>query len=199
MGYPRITYNSVNIDLKMGRTGLMQLPKQEGSQNDSSSGKIETINLYGRWEYSFDAYFSRAVYYTLWAWWSWARQGKAWSFALDSAKLGSTTLDASAAAGQKVIPVAATTTFATNDVCLLKAMDNDDEFELIVIDSISAGVSVTAVSNLVYSYSSDDVLRYKDYFPSVISTNKSWLPEYTGVTDTTGKYFRYTFEFVENL
>ena len=199
MGYPRITYNSVNIDLKMGRTGLTQIPKQERNQNDAASGKIETINLYGRWDYSFDAYFSRAVYYTLWAWQSWARQGKEWSFALDSAKLGNTTLDDTAASGQKVIPVAATTTFATGDVCLIKAVDNDDEFELIVIDSISAGVSVTAVSNLVYSYSSDDILRYKDYFPSVVATKKIWLPEYTGVTDTTGKYFRYTFEFVENL
>ena len=199
MGSPRITYNSVNIDLTMGRTGLKQIPTQERNQNDSSSGKIETINLFGRWEYTFDAYFSRAVYYSLWAWWSWARQGKEWSFAIDSAKLGNTTLDAAAAAGQKVIPVTATTTFATGDVCLIKAVDNDDEFELITIDTISAGVSVTATTNLIYSYSSDDILRYKDYFPAVIATNKKWLPEYTGVSNVTKKYYKYTFEFVESL
>ena len=199
MADPRITYNSVNIDLKMGRTGLKQTPKQERFQNDASSGKIETINLFGRWEYSFDAYFSQAVYYTLWAWWSWARQGKEWSFALDSAKLGNTTLDAAAAAGQKVIPVTATTTFATGDVCLIKAVDNDDEFELITINTISAGVSVAAVSNLVYSYTSSDILRYKDYFPAVVISPKSFSPEYTGVVSTTGKYHRYTFEFIEAL
>jgi len=199
MGYPRITYNSVTIDLVMGRNGLLHIPKQEQFRNESGSGKIETINLFGRWEYTFDCYFSRAVYYTLWAWWSWARQGKEWSFTIDSAKVGSTTLDDSAAAGQKVIPVTATTTFATGDVCLLRAIDSDDEFELITIDTISSGVSITATTNLIYSYTSADTLRYKDYFPSVKLLGNSWLPNYTGVYDVAKKYYKYTFKFVEVL
>ena len=199
MGSPRITYNSVNIDLVMGRNGLRHIPKQKQYKNDSSSGKIETINLFGRFEYSFDCYFARSVYYTLWAWWSWARQGKSFTFALDSARVGDTTLDDTAAAGQKVIPVAATAAFTAGEVCLLKAIDSDDEFELITVDTISAGVSITSTTNLVYSYAAADVCRYKDYFPSVKLIRDSWLPEYTGVTDVTKKYYRYTFNFVEAL
>lgn len=199
MGSPRITYNSVNIDLVMGKNGLRHIPKQKRYVNNSSSGKIETINMFGRWEYSFDCYFSQAVYYTLWAWWSWARQGKIWSFALDSANTGDTTLDGSAASGQKVIPLSGTAAFSVGDICLVKAVDADDEFELVEIDSISAGVSITTVSNLVYSYASSDVFRHKDYFPSVKSLNDSWLPEYTGVKDVTKKYYRHTFQFVEAL
>lgn len=199
MGSPRITYNSINIDLVMGRNGLRHIPKQQQYKNDSSSGKIETINLFGRWEYSFDCYFSRSVYYTLWAWWSWARQGKTFAFALDSAKVGDTTLDDAAASGQKVVPVAATTALTAGDVCLLKAIDADDEFELITIDTISAGVSVTATTNLIYSYAAADICRYKDYFPSVKMIGDSWFPEYTGVYDATKKYYRYTFNFVEAI
>lgn len=199
MGDPRITFNSVNIDLVMGRTGLISTPVQKRERNDSSTGKIEIINLYGQWEYSFDAYFSRAVYYDLLAWWSWARQGKTWSFALDSAKVGNTTLDGSAASGQKVIPLTATAAFSTGDICLIKAEDADDEFELIEIDSISAGVSVTAVDNLIYSYQSTDTFRHKDYLPTVVTLSNKWEPKYTGVSDVTKKYFKHSFRFIESL
>ena len=201
MGYPRITYNSVNIDLVMGKTGLKITPIQDRNVNESGSGKIETINLFGRFEYEFDCYFSQAVYHTLWAWWAWARQGKTWTFALDSAKTGNTTLDDTAASGQKVIPVTATTGFAADDYCLLRAVDNDDEFEIIKIASVSSGVSVTAESNLIYSYNSDDTLRHKGYFPSVVLSNnvKKFDPKYTGVSDTTKKYYKDTIKFTELL
>lgn len=200
MASPRITYNSINIDIVMGRTGLKTIPKQKRNQNESGSGKVETINLFGRFEYEFDSYFSQAVYHTLWAWWSWARQGKTWAFALDSANVGNTTLDDSAAAGQKVIPVAATAAFAVDDFCLLRAVDNDDEFEIVKIASISAGVSVTAESNLVYSYTSSDTFRHKGYFPSVILFKANdFDPPYTGVSDVTKKYYKYTFKFIEAL
>jgi hypothetical protein len=199
MGSPRITNNSINIDLVMGREGLKHILKQKQYQNDSSTGKIETINLFGRFEYSFDCYFARSVYYTLWAWWAWARQGKEFSFALDSADIGNTTLDAAAAAGQAVIPVVATGAFTAGDVCFVKDIASDDEFELITIDSVSAGVSVTATTSLIYTYASADILRHKDYFPNVKLVGNSWLPEHTGVVDTTGKYYRYTFKFVEAI
>ena len=201
MASPRITYNSVNIDLVMGKTGLKTIPKHIKYYNESGSGQIENISLYGRIEYEFDAYFSQAVYYTLWGWWSWARQGKEWAFALDSANVGDTTLDASAASGQKVIPLTATAAFANDDYCFIKAVDVDDEFEIVQIDSISAGVSVTVKSNLVYSYNASDVFRHKDYFSSVVLAKNAnnFSPDYTGVKDVTKKYHKYTFKFIEVL
>ena len=197
MGSPRITYNSINIDLMMGRTGLNQVMKQNLNMNEADSGKIEVLNMYGRFNYKFDGYFSQAVWYTLWAWWAWARQGKTFSFALDSDNVLSTTLDGSAASGQKVVPLTSTTGFVAGDVALVRAEDADDEFELIVIDSVDAGVSITSTTDLIYSYEATDSCRHKDYFPSVVTLDRTFDPPYTGVLKTTGKYFKHTFSFTE--
>jgi len=197
MGDPRITYNSINLDLKMGRTGLNQVMKQNYNMNESGSGKIEVINMYGRFDYKFNCYFSQSVWYTLWAWWSWARQGKTFSFALDSDNVLNTTLDSTAAASQKVVPVVSTTGAVAGDVFFLRAEDADDEFELIVVDSVDAGVSITSTTDLIYSYQTSDTCRHKDYFPSVVTLDKTFDPQYTGVYKTTGKYFQHTFSFTE--
>lgn len=199
MGSPRITYNSITIDLVLGKTGLIQVHKQNRKQSESASGMIETINLFGRFDYMFDAYFSEQVYFDLMAWWSWARQGKAWSFALDSDKVGNTTLDGAAAAAQKTIPLAATAAFAVGDFCLIRAADLDDEFEIVEIDTINAGVSVDAVDNLKFSYDSGDYFTYKDYFASVLTTRQAFQPTTTGVKDVALKFYKHTFEFTENF
>ena len=197
MGDPRITYNSINIDLKLGRTGLNQVMRQNVSMNEAGSGKIEILNMYGRFDYKFDCYFSQSVWYTLLAWWSWARQGKTFSFALDSANTLTTTLDGTAAAGQKVVPLVSTTGFVSGDVVFIRAEDADDEFELLVVDSVSAGTSITATTDLIYSYETSDSCRHKDYFPSVVTLDRTFDPKYTGVYKTTGKYFQHTFLFTE--
>jgi hypothetical protein len=195
----QITYNSINISITVSRAGLSTDWVQKNFKNDSGSGKIETINLYGRQEYTFDAYFLSQIYYDLTAWWSWARQGKAWSFALDSANVSNTTLDAGAASGQKTIPLTATTALTAGDFCLIRAADSDDEFEVVEIASVSAGVSVTSVDNLKYTYASADTFRHLDYFPSVLTQDKSFSPKYTLIKSGTDKYYMKTFKFVEAL
>lgn len=200
MGSPRITYNSINLDLVMGKTGLKHIPKQKRNQNESASGKIETINIFGRFDYEFEAYFAEAVYFNLWSWWSWVRQGKAWSFALDSAKVGNTTLDDAAASGQKNIPLTATGAFTAGDYGLIRAADSDDEFEIVLIASVDAGVKVVATNNLNYTYAASDIFTHKDYFASVVTKEKEFpRPTLTGVLDKTLKYYRHTFKFTENL
>ncbi len=200
MGSPRITYNSsINIDLVMGRSGLKHIPKQNRNENESASGKIETINLFGRFDYEFEAYFTEQIYFDLWAWWSWARQGKAWAFALDSANVGNTTLDGAAAAGQPNIPLTSTAAFADDDFCLIRAADADDEFEIIKIASIDPNVSATAVDNLKFTYASGDIFTHKDYFSSVLTSETEFDPPLTGVLDKTLKYFTHIFKFTENL
>ena len=195
----RITYNSVNIDVTLAKGGEEPDFIQEKNENRSASGKIETINLHGIQEILFDAYFSLAAYYDLVAWWAWARQGKSFSFAVDSTKAADTILDGAANSGQAVIPLTSTSGLSVDDVCFIKAADNDDEFEVVVIDSISAGVSITAKENLVYSYTSGDEFRHFLYWPSVKTTNKKFKPQRTGAIDTTGRFFRHTFRFVEAL
>lgn len=199
MAAPRITIGATNLDLIMGKNGLTQIHRQRRNQNESASGKIETINIFGRYDYEFDAYFTNATYLKLVAWWSWARQGKEWAFALDSDNVGSTTLDAAAANGQKTIPLTATAAFTVGDNCLIRALDNDDEFEIIEIDSINAGVSVDAVDNLYWPYTSGDSFTHLDYFPTVVTTETEFRPTLTGVKDKTSRYYKHVFKFTESL
>ena len=187
----RITYNSINVDITIGSKGLHPTYSDSSKQNRSLSGKTETLHFYGIEEYSFDAQFSEAVYRKLIAWWSWARQGKAWSLAMDSDNVANTTLDDAAAAAQKTIPLTATTALTAGDVCIIRAAD-DVEFEIVVIASVSSGVSVTAVDNLNYTYASGDTFRHLDYLPSVVSTDTKFNPAKSG-----GSY-QWTFTMAEN-
>jgi hypothetical protein len=68
----------------------------------------------------------------------------------------STTLDASAAAGQKVIPLTATTGIVAGGEYLIRKADGSYQ-EVVKVASISAGVSVTAHNNLARAYVSTDL------------------------------------------
>ncbi|MCK9326035.1 MAG: hypothetical protein M0P69_11145 [Bacteroidales bacterium] len=186
----RIVYDGKQIELMIGPDGLQVVQKQERGQSFSGSGKIRTLSQYGIQEYIFDAYFQDTIYYDLIAWWSWARQGKGWSFAMDSSKAASTTLDGTAASGQKVIPLTATAGLAAGDICLV-ATAADDAFEVVEVGSVSAGVSVTAKADLKFTHAAGDTLRHLDYFPSVVSTDTEFNP------DRSGDWWRHTFNFVE--
>lgn len=188
----QIVYDSKTIDLLLGSDGLLTNYTQERRQARSGSGKIETINIHGIQEMAFQAQFTEAIYRDLVAWWSWARQGKAWAFAKDSGNTLNTTLSGAAAAGQAVISVNSTSTLANSDFCLVRALDNDDEYELIAVQSFVANTSITATANLKWSYSTDDLLRHLDYWPSVVSLDEDFNPK------RDGDYYKHLFKFVEN-
>jgi len=173
----RITFNSQDVDLHLAYQGLVPGHIQNKKQSRSGSGLIETINIYGIQEITARCYIEPDKYRQMVAWWAWARQGKTWAFAEDSGKTTNTTLDDAAAAGQKVIPLTATAGLSVDDECLIRAEDNDDEFEIIKVESISAGVSVTAAENLIYSYAAADLFRHKNYWPSVVSLDKAFKPQ----------------------
>ncbi len=189
----RIIFDGNNVDLNIGSLALQPSHFQQYSQNRSGSGKIEQINEYGIQIMSFDALFQIAVERQLQAWWAWARQGQAWSFNMDSSNVANTTLDASAAAGQKEIPLTATTSLASGDECLIRAVDNDDEFEIVIVDSVDSGVKVVAISDLIYSYTSSDIFRHREYWPSVITLDKEFKPS------KDGSWYSWTFNFAEAL
>ncbi len=189
----QISYDSKTIDLLLGDGGLLTDYTQDRKQARSGSGKIETISLHGLQEMSFEAYFVEARYRDLIAWWSWARQGKAWAFAKDSGNVGNTTLDGAAAVGQKNVPLTATGDFSATNTCLIRAVDNDDEYELVVIASVDAGVKIVADENLKFAYTASDIFRHWDYWPSVVSLATNFNPK------RDGDYWKHTFNFVENL
>lgn len=189
----RITFDSKTIDLLLGPDGLLTNYTQERKQARSGSGKIETINLHGLQEMAFQAHFTEAIYRDLVAWWSWARQGKPWAFSKDSGNTGNTTLDGAAAAGQTNVPLTATAGFSATDKCLIRAVDNDDEYEIVVISSVDTGVKIVASANLKWSYTSNDIFRHWDYWPSVVSMDEDFNPK------RDGDYYKHLFKFVENL
>ena len=191
----RIIYNSQTIDVSVAGDGLRRSLFQERSQNRAGSGNVKTVDQYGIQELGIKARFDFDTYRQLFAWWSWARQGKVFSFNLDSSKTGNTTLDGTAAAGQKTIPLTATGSFSVGDYCLIRAEDNDDEYEIIEIDSIVAGVSIDAVDDLIFNYLSGDTFRHWKYWPYVISLDKKFAPSRIPGTD----YYKHTFRFAEKL
>ena len=187
----RITYNSNNVDITVVES-FDVYHRQERSQGVTSTGIIQTINQHGIYEVELHCFFQTAVERQLQAWWSWARQGKVFSVARDSGDVGNTTLDGAAAAAQKVIPLTATASFSAGDECIIEAADNDDEFEVVTIDSKSAGVSVTADLNLNYTYASGDTFRHRYYFPAMKTLDDNFRPRLSG------EWYEHTFRFVED-
>jgi len=189
----RITFNSNNVDLLVGPNGLDSIYRSEYKRQQSGSGKAETINLYGIQKFSFDARFTEATYRSLIAWWSWARQGKSWSFTMDSSKTGNTVTTGALSPGTTNIPVVASGAFSAGEVCLLREPDMSD-YELFTINAVPNGTTIQATSGIIWTYAtSGAIVRHVDYFPDVISTDNQFNPT------KNGDYYSWTFNFMENL
>ena len=173
----RFTYNGVNVDFKIKRDSLDMKYVQEKDVNRAGSGRPETIIYNSRMEISFSVILTTGRYRQMFPFFAWARQGYEFAFAADNTLMTTTTLDAAAASGQKTIPLTATAGFTAGDSCLIRAEDNDDEFEVVVIDTINAGVSIVAVDNLVYSYTASDIFRHWRYWPTAILVNTTFNPK----------------------
>lgn len=161
-----ITYNGHTLNLpRIARIGVRLV--QERNDNYSSGRQHEAI-VFEEWtEIKVDLIkLTRAQYNAMYAWWAYARQGEGLAFAADSNKTGNSVLDGGAASGQKVIPLAATAAFSVEDYGLIKQANGDD-FEIVQIASISAGISVTAEDNLEYSYVANDIFQHQHYWPDV--------------------------------
>jgi len=108
----------------------------------------------------------------LYTWWAWAMQGNHYGVALDSGKVLDTTLDGAANSGQKVVPLASTSGVAAGDLLLLTTADRG-YFEVIVVDSVTAGVSVTATENLKQSFAANDTCRHFYYLPRAVAIDRN--------------------------
>ena len=114
------------------------------------------------------------------AWWSWAAQGKQYAFALDSADVVNLTLNGAAAAGQKDIPLADTSSVVVGRRYLLREAAGPEE-EIIQVASIVANVKAVAQANLKFGYLTGDRFRAIDYFPKMVSLDekKPWRQHFT--------------------
>lgn len=188
----RLTYNSNNIDLNIGNSGIRINPMHNQRVNKSSSGIIETFNMHGIEEIRFDTVFQQTVYNQLYTFfWSWMRLGKAFSFTMDFARAFDTTLDGTVSGA--VVPLTSTAGISVGEQYVIIA-DGNAEREIIEVQSVSAGVSVTATASLANSFVDGDVLRHWQYYPALKSIdNKSFNPK------KTGQWYSHTFKWVEDL
>jgi hypothetical protein len=194
----RITYDSNTIDIRMDRRGPGRRSESDRKVNRSGYGTPEIIVFSELIRLRFRAYFSDDTLDQLWAWWSWAEQGGEFSYAVDSAYAADTTLDGTPTGSPSVIPVTATTGFSVGDKCWIQKQDRTD-FEPVTIQSISDGASVTATAGLKFSgYASGDTFRHKEYFPNLVTEQKSFAPVPTDIWDPDCNfYWTANFDFSE--
>ena len=185
-------YSGNTITLLLDKKGINAKYKIENKTNDTSSGKIETINIYARREIDFAAIFSESVYKDLLAWWSHASQGKLFNFAFDSDNILDTTVDAASAAGQKDLNLTITTSSTTGDYLFVRKANKFD-YEIVQINKITSGVSVGLEDNLINSYAAADECTHYFYFPDMLMKTKEFNP----IKD--GSYYTHEFQMVENL
>ena len=165
-----ITWNGNALNFPNPLTGYRALPRSRRFVG-VSDGKVHETSL----RTTFDEVRIQLANFVdvdfeadLLAWWAWARAGNQYAFALDSANQVDTTLDGAAAAAQKVVPLASTAGIvAGNKYRLRPAIGNLEE--VVHVDTINAGISITARDNLKYSYVSGDIFRTRDYFPKVVA------------------------------
>ena len=98
MGDPRITYNSINVDLEDLSVYRPAPAATNAAVIRADSGVSETsiLEVYDRVYIEIENFDDRDILHDLTAWWAWAKQGQSYSFAFDSAKTVDTTLSAGA-------------------------------------------------------------------------------------------------------
>lgn len=174
----RWTTQPHTLNLLDGRRPSRVRFMQEMKQQRSAGGVMEQINIQGYMEYTVDLWLMGASEYRkAVGFWSYARQGNSFSYITSTAKMTNVVIASSTAAvGSSSIKVSSSGDIAAGDILFLKAVDNDDEFELVKASSISS-TTVTLTSKLLYNYSTGDIVRSQGYYPSVIMTDESFDPE----------------------
>ncbi len=186
MGNPRITYDGTNLDFPNPASRPWENARNSKRTliiADSGAHSVSLLHQFDGGRLRLENFESVDFERELWAWWSWAVRGEVYSVALDSADVIDTTLDASAAAGQDVIPLASTAGIVVGTRYKLRETIGDEE-EMIEVQSIDPGVSVTATANLKYGYVSGDTFVSRDFLPKVFSLDsvKPWQRNLTTFT-----------------
>lgn len=170
MGVPQFEYDGKTLDFPLAISTLEKETEGERSLQVSTGGKTGSVfeNRFDVVTIGLDNFSERDFYRKLQAWWAWAVQGQEYGFALDKDEKVDTTLDGAAAAAQKVIPLTSTTGIGVGKFYKIFS-DDLTKYEIIEVASISAGVSVTAVENLIWAYADGDFFQTEDYWPKVVS------------------------------
>lgn len=168
MGSPRIVYAWRTIDLGYLSTYLPS-PSLVSSTARSDSGASRKIvtGAYDHVTFSVEGFADRALYLALRAWWDYASTGAPWAFAVDSAKMTSTTL-AQAESGEY-----GTLHLATGGGAGISAGDAlrvtdaaDPTVREIVVVSGAIG-DVVHCPDLLHDFSLGSIVRHLEYHPAL--------------------------------
>lgn len=202
MAAPRLTYNSKNIDLpKLALYKSFQVsPTVPRTVNTTLTGATEVISL-PRIDVEVSASWNietEALRLQLEAWWNWAQQGSAWTFAMDSSNVSSTTLSSAAAAGATSVVVASASGFATNDRIILRDGAN---YQIVKITSIVSTTINFTGETLDRALTTSCVCRHEHYWSGEIRDARrspfvdSWVVSEDGTQST--PQFRFDLNFHE--
>jgi hypothetical protein len=174
MALPRIVYNSINLDFPEQLSDFTYPRVRRAGVNTADGGVSETVRS-GIWDeltIDVEMFNSSAFFDSLQAFWAWASRGKQFSFAFDNGRTVNTTLVNNESAGATVIELAGTTGIIVNGKYVMTSADLLNR-EVVTVQSISAGVSVTLVAGIKFAYSAADGFRDWYYWPKLVTTDDS--------------------------
>lgn len=196
MAFPRITFNSKNIDFPFNIYRIQISYPRSVIMNRAVSGIYEVLNVSSevsvqlafRWLVNVD---DATVKLNLYQFEQWAMQGKPWTFACDSSKTANTTLSAGAAAGASSITVTSITGFSANDICVLRSTT---QCELVKISGAPSGATINLAATLNFDYANGSRFRLERYWPArVIQTSNPIIVEKPPL------HFDAEFSFIEDM
>lgn len=168
MGTPRIVYAGRTIDLGYLSTYLPS-PSLVASTARSDSGASRKIvtGAYDHVTFSVEGFSDRALYLALRAWWDYAATGAPWAFAVDSAKMTSTTLAQAANYDSDTLQLAAGGGAGISAGDALRVIDAADPTvrEIVVVSGVIG--DVVHCSDLLQDFSSGSIVRHLEYHPAL--------------------------------
>lgn len=169
MGSPRIVYAWRTIDLGYLSTYLPS-PSLVASTARSDSGASRKIvtGAYDHVTFSVEGFSDRALYLALRAWWDYAATGAPWAFAVDSAKMTSTTLaQAAESADSDTLQLAAGGGAGISAGDALRVIDAADPTvrEIVVVSGVIG--DVVHCPELLHDFSLGSIVRHLEYHPAL--------------------------------
>lgn len=168
MGSPRIVYAWRTIDLGYLSTYLPS-PSLVSSTARSDSGASRKIvtGAYDHVTFSVEGFSDRALYLALRVWWDYAATGAPWAFAVDSAKMTSTTLAQAANYDSDTLQLAAGGGAGISEGDALRVIDAMDPTvrEIVVVSGVIG--DVVHCSDLLHDFSLGSIVRHLEYHPAL--------------------------------
>lgn len=168
MGSPRIVYAGRTIDLGYLSTYLPS-PSLVSSTARSDSGASRKIvtGAYDHVTFSVEGFSDRALYLALRAWWDYAATGAPWAFAVDSAKMTSTTLAQAESADSDTLQLAAGGGAGISAGDALRVIDAADPTvrEIVVVSGVIG--DVVHCPDLLHDFSLGSIVRHLEYHPAL--------------------------------